>query len=57
METFELEGIEAVLGELLQYQYEGTALKELLGNVKAKADAFDFMGAGEELETVKAKLI
>ncbi len=57
LETFELEGIEAVLGELLQYQYEGTALKELLGNVKAKADAFDFMGAGEELETVKAKLI
>jgi len=56
LETFELEGIETVLGELLQYQYEGTALKEWMKAVKSKADAFDFMGAGEELAVVKAKL-
>ena len=56
LETFELEGIETVLGELLQYQYEGTPLKELMGSVKSKADAFDFMGAGEELAAIKEKL-
>nr|MDE6608427.1 hypothetical protein [Lachnospiraceae bacterium] len=56
LETFELEGIETVLGELLQYRYEGTALKELMETVKSKADAFDFIGAGEELEGVREKL-
>lgn len=56
LETFELEGIETVLGELLQYRYGGTALKELMKAVKSKADAFDFMGAGEELEEIKEKL-
>ncbi len=56
LETFELEGIEKVLGELLNYQYEGMALKELLGSVKLKADAFDFMSAGEELAVIKEKM-
>jgi len=56
LETFELEGIETVLGELLHYQYKGAALKDLMDSVKSKADAFDFMGAGEELAAMKEKL-
>lgn len=56
LETFELEGIEKLLGELLQYQYKGTPLKELMISVKSKADAFDFMGAGEELAAIREKL-
>ena len=55
LETFEFEGVDKVLSELFGYQYQGQKLEELLLSVKEKADAFDFMGAEEELAAVKEK--
>ena len=55
LETFEFEGVDKVLNELFGYQYQGQKLEELLLSVKEKADAFDFMGAEEELTAVKEK--
>ena len=55
LETFEFEGVDKVLNELWGYQYQGQKLEELLLSVKEKADAFDFMGAEEELTAVKEK--
>ncbi len=55
LETFEFEGVDKVLNELCGYQYQGQKLEELLLFVKEKADAFDFMGAEEELAAVKEK--
>ena len=55
LETFEFEGVDKVLNELFEYRYQGQKLEELLLSVKEKADAFDFMGAEEELAAVKEK--
>ncbi len=49
LETFESEGVLAVLEELEHYCYGGQPLSELLAPVREKAEAFDFMGAQEEL--------
>ncbi|MBQ6889355.1 MAG: response regulator [Lachnospiraceae bacterium] len=54
--TFEYEGVQSVLEELLEYQYHGMRLDELFESVKEKAEAFDFMGAEEELEATKEKM-
>ena len=53
LETFESEGVLAVLKELELYCYEGQPLSERLASVREKAETFDFMGAQEELAAWK----
>ncbi|MBO5293324.1 MAG: response regulator [Lachnospiraceae bacterium] len=56
LDRFEYEEVQKVLDGLWEKQYQGVALSELLQEVKEKADAFDFMGAGEKLQEAKEKM-
>ena len=56
LETFEFDGVQNALNRLFEYQYEGIRLDVLLAAVKDKVDAFDFMSASEELESVILKM-
>lgn len=57
LETFESEGVFEVLDELANYQYCGESLSSVLTPVREKTQAFDFMGAEEELETGRKRLL
>lgn len=56
LETFESDGVDEALTRLLAYQFENEPLTDLLGGVKEKAGAFDFMGAGEDLAAIVEKM-
>ena len=55
--TFESEGVMGTLGELDAYQYHGQSLSGQLAPVRDKVEAFDFMGAEEELAAGKRILL
>ena len=57
LETFESEGVFEVLNELGNYRYSGENLSEVLAPVREKVQAFDFMGAEEELASGRKRLL
>ncbi len=54
--TFEVEEVEKVLGRLEGYGCRGISLTKLAETIRRKAEAFDFMGAEEELAAVRERL-
>ncbi len=56
LDTFESTAVEELLKELFQYEYQGQSLKDMLASVEEKAEAFDFMGAEEELVKLQEKM-
>lgn len=51
LESFESEGLDALLDHLAGYEYHDASLKELTNQIKEKTDEFDFLGASEILES------
>ncbi len=56
IQTFERDDVEAVLQELSGCRCGQTDMEELLKPIKDKVDMFDFMGAEEELQTIREKV-
>lgn len=56
LDTFEMDAVNACMEGLLGCRYQERPLKELLGPVEEKINAFDFMSAGEELASIRQVL-
>ena len=56
LDTFESTAVDGLLKELFQYEYQGQALRTVLSSVEEKAEAFDFLGAEEELMKLQEKM-
>ncbi|MCM1183022.1 MAG: ATP-binding protein [Roseburia sp.] len=55
LDSFEGEGIDAILAQLEQYRYHGTDLSELTAEIRSRIDDFDFLGASDVLDSWEEK--